>query len=213
WESMDQLAEKYPGWSPYNYTLNNPVKYVDPDGRESEKKVIDFGFFQIGVESDLNISFDYNLQHLYYANSSINVSNSTNGDVKICGNVGTVGLCDNLDFGYVLSEGFGQYGLGLSVMENINETFTDGITTVSFGGNVSTPFATLNAEIKYSIEPSEHNPLLPLVDYVYDWLHPEPEPIRPNIEFRQNRDRIEIGPPGQRLSRPKESRTGWDSEW
>ena len=26
------MAEKYPGWSPYNYTLNNPIKYVDPTG-------------------------------------------------------------------------------------------------------------------------------------------------------------------------------------
>ena len=33
WLSVDPMAEKYPGWSPYNYTLNNPVKYVDPDGR------------------------------------------------------------------------------------------------------------------------------------------------------------------------------------
>lgn len=30
---MDPLAEDYPGWSPYNYVLNNPVKLVDPDGR------------------------------------------------------------------------------------------------------------------------------------------------------------------------------------
>jgi RHS repeat-associated protein len=33
WASVDPLAEKYAGWSPYNYTLLNPVKYVDPDGR------------------------------------------------------------------------------------------------------------------------------------------------------------------------------------
>ncbi|MGB3452680.1 MAG: RHS repeat-associated core domain-containing protein [Moheibacter sp.] len=33
WMNMDPLAEKYPGWSPYNYTLNNPVMLVDPDGR------------------------------------------------------------------------------------------------------------------------------------------------------------------------------------
>ena len=32
WLSVDPLAEKYNEWSPYNYTLNNPVKYVDPDG-------------------------------------------------------------------------------------------------------------------------------------------------------------------------------------
>lgn len=33
WLSVDPMAEKYPGWSPYNYTLQNPLKYVDPDGR------------------------------------------------------------------------------------------------------------------------------------------------------------------------------------
>jgi len=32
WLSVDALADTYMGWSPYNYTLNNPVKYVDPDG-------------------------------------------------------------------------------------------------------------------------------------------------------------------------------------
>ncbi len=33
WLSVDPLAEKFPAWSPYNYTMNNPVNMVDPDGR------------------------------------------------------------------------------------------------------------------------------------------------------------------------------------
>ena len=32
WLQVDPLSEKYFGWSPYNYTLNNPIKFFDPDG-------------------------------------------------------------------------------------------------------------------------------------------------------------------------------------
>ncbi len=32
WFNPDPLAEKYYGSSPYNYTLNNPIRYVDPFG-------------------------------------------------------------------------------------------------------------------------------------------------------------------------------------
>jgi hypothetical protein len=34
WYSVDPLAHKYPNYSPYVYCMGNPVKYVDPDGRE-----------------------------------------------------------------------------------------------------------------------------------------------------------------------------------
>ena len=34
WLSVDPLADKYPGISPYAYCAWNPMKYVDPDGRE-----------------------------------------------------------------------------------------------------------------------------------------------------------------------------------
>ncbi|WP_317205959.1 RHS repeat-associated core domain-containing protein, partial [Flavobacterium psychrophilum] len=34
WLNTDPLAEKYPGVSPYTYCLNNPILYIDPDGRE-----------------------------------------------------------------------------------------------------------------------------------------------------------------------------------
>ena len=32
--SVDPLADKYPGISPYAYCAWNPIKYVDPDGRK-----------------------------------------------------------------------------------------------------------------------------------------------------------------------------------
>jgi RHS repeat-associated protein len=34
WQSVDPLASKYPGWSPYNYTKCNPLRFIDPNGME-----------------------------------------------------------------------------------------------------------------------------------------------------------------------------------
>src|SRR5690606_33182982 len=31
--SVDPEFAKFPSWSPYNYTLNNPINLIDPDGR------------------------------------------------------------------------------------------------------------------------------------------------------------------------------------
>jgi len=33
WASVDPLAEKFPSWNPYNYTMQNPINLIDPDGR------------------------------------------------------------------------------------------------------------------------------------------------------------------------------------
>ena len=35
WNGVDELAEKYTSVSPYVYCLNNPVRYIDPDGKKA----------------------------------------------------------------------------------------------------------------------------------------------------------------------------------
>ena len=40
WHSFDPKAEKMLDYSPYNYVLNNPMRYIDPDGMEAKDHIL-----------------------------------------------------------------------------------------------------------------------------------------------------------------------------
>ncbi|WP_277639211.1 RHS repeat domain-containing protein [Bacteroides graminisolvens] len=55
---VDPMAEKYYSISPYTYCLNNPMKYVDPNGTDVRVKRLEDGTYEVvggTANSDLNI--------------------------------------------------------------------------------------------------------------------------------------------------------------
>jgi RHS repeat-associated protein len=70
WLSPDPLGAKYTQWSPYNYTLNNPVRFIDPDGREvvapsqaSKDLVLKTVTFMFGKNHGYSFNGDNKLVH------------------------------------------------------------------------------------------------------------------------------------------------------
>jgi|GEM_PF-2048585 len=41
WGQVDPMADKYPGWSSYNYVTDNPIRNIDPDGNELDEFNVD----------------------------------------------------------------------------------------------------------------------------------------------------------------------------
>ena len=49
---MDPLASDFPSWSGYSYTFNNPIRFIDPDGRAPQSPIFGQDGKFLGTDSE-----------------------------------------------------------------------------------------------------------------------------------------------------------------
>jgi RHS repeat-associated protein len=82
WLSLDPLMKKYPSMSPYNGFANNPILFIDPDGREIKVARIE----RKGKKPLIKVSFTAEIVNIssesISKNQLTNISNSISDQIK-----------------------------------------------------------------------------------------------------------------------------------
>lgn len=97
WLSVDPMADKYPSLSPYNYCAWNPVKLVDPDGREcvDNDDIIIRGTNNscVTIKTDL-ATITMNVDYDFGGNFTLQGDEVVSAALNLAGIVDPTGVCD-----------------------------------------------------------------------------------------------------------------------